>query len=52
MIRKKSIIRLPLRIYRKFDSLMPTSIKEKLGYIKVTDVEGTLRHYCLQEGCC
>ena len=39
MHRMKSIIRLPLKIYRKFDSMMPKSIKENLGYIKVKDVE-------------
>ena len=27
MVKKKSIIRLPLKVYRKFDSLMPDSLK-------------------------
>ena len=47
MERKKSLLKLPLKIYRKFDSLMPNSIKENLGYIKVRDVERDLRNVCL-----
>lgn len=39
MVRKQSLLRLPLKVYRKFDSLMPVSIKEKNGYIKVASVE-------------
>lgn len=47
MERKKSLLRLPLKVYRKFDSLMPNSLKENLGYIKVRDVERDLRNVCL-----
>lgn len=38
MIRKKAILRLPLSVYRKIDSLMPDSIKQKAGYIKISAV--------------
>ena len=38
MIRKKAILRLPLKIYRKFDSCIPNSLKNSSGYVKVKDV--------------
>ena len=52
MVRKRSVIRLPLKVYRKFDSLMPTSMKNNVGYIKVTSVQSNLEKVCLTEGCC
>ena len=38
MIRKKAILRLPLKIYRKFDSCIPDSLKNSISYVKVKDV--------------
>lgn len=38
MVRKGSLIRLPLKVYRKFDSCMPESLKSSEGYIRVKDV--------------
>ena len=38
MVRKKAILRLPLKIYRKFDSCIPDSLKNNPGYVKVKDV--------------
>jgi hypothetical protein len=51
LVAKKSFIQLPLSAYRKFDSWMPNSIKERLGYVKVTSVEGDLRTVCRDGGC-
>ena len=52
IVRNKSIIQLPLKIYRKFDSLMPESVLSNPGYVKVKDVEQNLRKECLEGGCC
>jgi hypothetical protein len=38
MVRKQSILKLPLSVYRKIDSWMPDSVKESAGYIKVSSV--------------
>lgn len=38
MLLRKSFIRLPIKIYNKFDSLMPSGLREKPGYIKVSSV--------------
>ena len=37
MVRKASILRLPLKVYRKVDSIMPTSLKDIPGYVKVAN---------------
>lgn len=52
MVRKASIIRLPLKVYRKFDSIMPESFKASVGYIKVANSEANLRGVILTKGCC
>lgn len=51
LVAKRSIIQLPLSAYRKFDSWMPNSIKERTGYVKVSSVEGDLRTVCRDGGC-
>ena len=52
MIRKKAILRLPLKVYRKIDSFVCDCIKRSEGYVKVTDVENSLKKVCLTRGCC
>ena len=52
MVRKKSLLRLPLKFYRKFDSCMPEGIKSNSSYVKVTSVESNLKKVCLAGGCC
>lgn len=52
MLLKKSLIRVPLKIYNKFDSWMPNGVREKQGYIKVSSVHENLRKVSLTEGCC
>jgi hypothetical protein len=52
MVRKASILRLPLKIYRKFDSCMPNSLKDSQGYVRVDKSEANIKTVCLIHGCC
>lgn len=38
IVNRKAVLQLPLSVYRKFDSLMPDSIKAKPGYVRVATV--------------
>ena len=38
MIRKKSLVQLPLALYKRIDSYVPESIANRSGYIKVVKV--------------
>ena len=35
---KRNIFKLPLKVYRRFDSLVPSSIVNSSGYVKVSSV--------------
>ena len=37
-IRKQSLLKLPMTIYKKFDNLMPEALKKNPGYIRVANV--------------
>lgn len=52
MIRKKSLTCFPLKVYRKFDALMPDALKNRNGYVLVSKVEENLTKVCKNEGCC
>lgn len=51
MLRKERILRLPLKVYKKFDSCMPERIVNAMGYVKVAKVEEALRTICSQGTC-
>ena len=48
---KRNVFRLPLKVYRRFDSLVPNGWKESPGYVKVSSVETELKSVC-KESCC
>jgi hypothetical protein len=52
MARGQAFLRLPLKVYRKFDQIFPEALRNSNGFIKVNKVEANLRKVCLIGGCC
>lgn len=47
---KRRLIKLPVRFYRKIDSLLPKSVTDRPDYVKVQNVETELSSECSQGG--
>lgn len=47
---KRRIIRLPLKVYKKIDMLLPKAITSRYDYVKVVNVENMLAGECLSNG--